>query len=171
MTDTDHLTWPSGQHRRPLRSNQEFTPELCRAARGLMGLSELALANRAGHWPRYACVTADDVKAFENGGEIDDCVHAAICEALYHEGFGVIVVGEAGAGAGVRWALNADRRALGTYQDRKYRPVIEAAQRRAALVQAWWDHIQDLREKSSARLSGEFSNSRRQVAGAGFARP
>lgn len=133
----DRLEWPSGQRRWPLRDTVRFTPSLCRAARALLGWSAEALAARAGWWPRDVGMAAGDVERFEAGGELAEIQHAAICEALYHEGYGVIVVKPGSAGEGVRFAKAEAERAQGTYAERRWRPVLEQYRQDAARHAAW----------------------------------
>lgn len=137
------LTWPSGQRRYPLRATIQFTGETCRAARALLNWSADRLAHEAGAWPRDVSVTSSQVEAFEAGADLDELKHAAICEALYREGYGVIVVAEAAAGAGVRFALNAEKRAAGTFSDRKWARVEAAHAARVKLQEAWWRHLEE----------------------------
>lgn len=102
-----------------------------------MGWRPAKLANEAGNWPRDVAVTEAEVEAFEAGEDLAELKHAAICEALYREGYGVVVINEGSAGAGVRWALPAERRAEGTHHDRVWRPRIEALKAQAARQKAW----------------------------------
>lgn len=142
MTD-EPMTWPSGRRRYPLRATIQFSGETCRAARALLNWTGFRLAHEAGAWPRDVFVSPADVEAFEAGGDIDELKHAAICEALYREGYGVIVVAEAAAGVGVRFALNAGKRAAGTFSDRKWAHIDAANAERARLQEAWWRALEE----------------------------
>lgn len=129
-------TWPSGQRRSDLRDQQRFTPAQFRAGRALLGLTTEMVAILANRWPFEVRVTDDQVKAFEAGEQLGELEHAALCLVLYRDGYGVIALHERGAGEGVRFALPAEKRAIGTLHDRKWRPRIEAAIREGERIKA-----------------------------------
>lgn len=81
-----------------MRPRLSFSPAQVRAARGLLDLPSSRLADMAG-------LETEAVELYEAGqGELADDEFAALAQALYAEGWGVIAIPAHDGGEGVRFA-------------------------------------------------------------------